>query len=76
MREDGPKRCSYRDELRRERLKKALLFWGAVLLVAMALAGWAVLQNMRIGSGRISGFDPTQKWHKGVDNPYANPNPN
>jgi hypothetical protein len=71
MQQARPKRLSYREELRRERLKKALLYWGGLLLVALILAGWVMLQNMHIGSGRVSGWDPTQQWHNKLDNPYS-----
>lgn len=71
MRVVGPKRRSYREELRWERRKHALLYWGGLLLVGALLAGWMVIQNMRIGSGRVSGWDPTQQWHDKLDNPYT-----
>ena len=71
MSEASPKRRSYREEMRRERLKKALLYWGALLLVGAIMAGWVVLQNMHIGSGRVSGWDPTAQWHSKLDNPYT-----
>ncbi len=71
MQEGRQRPRSYRDELRRERWKKALLYWGGLLLVAAVLAGWVAMQNMRIGSGRVSGWDPTQQWHNKLDNPYT-----
>ena len=64
------KRLSYRDELRRESRKRALLYWSGLLLVAAVMAVWVILQNMHIGSGRISIWDPTQQWHEKLDNPY------
>ena len=71
MPEVKPRRLSYREEMRRERLKKALLYWGGLLLVAAILSTWVILQNMHIGSGRVSGWDPTQSWHNKLDNPYT-----
>ena len=65
------KRRSYRDELRWQSRKRAMLYWGGLLFVAALMAGWVVLQNMHIGSGRISGWDPTAQWHNKLDNPYT-----
>ena len=50
-------------------LKQALLFWGMVLLAAVLLVIWVVIQNMGPGLLHGSGgsWDPTRDWHQQLD---------
>ena len=54
---------------RRYRLRQALLFWGAVLLAAILIVTWVVIQNM--GPGLLHGgggsWDPFRAWHQQLD---------
>lgn len=63
----GKKRYVSPDQ--RYRLRQALLFWGAFLLLAILIVIWVVIQNMGPSMLRGGGgtWDPTASWHQQLD---------
>jgi hypothetical protein len=63
----GQKQRDKYHSMRRAQRKQALLFWGAVLLVALLIVVVIYIQSLGHGPAMNNSWDPLRDWHQRLD---------